>query len=132
MGYFIRALPWKKSLPKWKVQFVSYKKEDIKKSPAKKPKKEWDVDRDRWRSLGFHNLMNLEEARVRVRQLNAQRHLKEQEKRIQLRKLEEEQYAKRIDSVLPIEFVAEFEQRFLRTRDSETAIQSYKGGSASN
>lgn len=121
MGYFIRALPWKKSLPKWKVQFVSYKKEDIKKSPAKKPKKEWDVDRDRWRSLGFHNLMNLEEARVRVRQLNAQRHLKEQEKRIQLRKLEEEQYAKRIDSVLPIEFVAEFEQRFLRTRDSETA-----------
>lgn len=115
------ALPWKKTLPKWKVQFVSYKKEDIKKSPAKKPKKEWEVDRDRWRSLGFHNLMNLEEARVRVRQLNAQRHLKEQEKRIQLRKLEEEQYAKRIDSVLPIEFVAEFEQRFLRTRDSETA-----------
>ncbi|MCK6595083.1 MAG: hypothetical protein L6Q37_03275 [Bdellovibrionaceae bacterium] len=120
MGYFIRALPWKKSLPKWKVQFISYKKEDIKNSPAKKPKKEWDVDRDRWRSLGFHNLMTIEEARVRVRQLNAQRHLKEQEKRIQQRKLEEEQYARRIDSVLPIEFIAEFEQRFLRIRDSET------------
>lgn len=120
MGYFVRALPWKKSLPRWKVQFVSYKKEDIKNSPAKKPKKEWDIENTRWRSLGFHSLMTVEEAKVRARQLNAQRCLKEQEKRIQLRKLEDAQSARRFDSVLPMEFVAEFEQRFIRIRDSET------------
>lgn len=88
MGYFIRALPWKKSNPRWKVQFISYKKEDIKNSSAKKPKKEWDIKCSRWRSLGFHNLMTFAEAQVRARQLNSQRHSKEQEKRIQLRKLE--------------------------------------------
>lgn len=120
MGYFIRALPWKKSSPQWKVQFISYKKEDIKDSTANKPKKEWDVDKQRWRSLGFHLLMTLDEAKVRARQLNAQRFLKEQEKRIQQRKLEDEQNAKRYDGVLPEEFVAEFEKRFVRVRDSET------------
>jgi hypothetical protein len=25
MGYYVRALPWKKSDPRWKVQFISYK-----------------------------------------------------------------------------------------------------------
>lgn len=120
MGYYVRALPWKKSAPKWKIQFISYKKNDTANSPAKKPKKEWDLEVTRWRSLGFHFQMTLEEAKVRARQLNAQRHLKEQEKRIQLRKIEEEQMAKRFASVLPQEFVAEFELRFLRVRDSET------------
>ena len=28
MGYYVRALPWKKSDPRWKVQFVSYKSKD--------------------------------------------------------------------------------------------------------
>jgi len=121
MGYFVRALPWKKSCPKWKVQFVSYKKEDAKNSSTEKPKKEWDVEKTKWRSLGFHSLMTLDEARVRAKQLNAQAFLKEQERRTQLRKIEDEQNSKRFDSVLPIEFVNEFEKRFISARDSETA-----------
>lgn len=120
MGYFIRPLPWKKSDPKWKVQFVSYKKNDAKESQALKPKKEWDVEKTKWKNLGFHSLMNLEEARVRAKQLNAQAFLKEQERRVQLRRIEDEQNIKRYDSVLPIEFVNEFEARFVQARDSET------------
>jgi hypothetical protein len=54
MGYYVRALPWKKSNPRWKLQFVSYKSQDTKDSNAIKTKKEWDVDPDRWRCLGFH------------------------------------------------------------------------------
>ncbi|GEM_PF-940444 len=120
MGYIIRPLPWKKSCPKWKVQFVSYKKDDAYNSTAKKPKKEWDVEKSKWRSLGFHSLMTLDEAKTRAKQVNAQSFLKEQERRLQLRKIENEQNAKRYDSVLPTEFVEEFEKRFIRTRDSET------------
>lgn len=101
MGYIIRPLPWKKSCPKWKVQFVSYKKDDAYNSTAKKPKKEWDVEKSKWRSLGFHSLMTLDEAKTRAKQVNAQSFLKEQERRLQLRKIENEQNAKRYDSVLP-------------------------------
>jgi hypothetical protein len=46
MGY-IRILDWKKSLPQWKLQYISYKKADYKDSNARKPKKKWDVDSDR-------------------------------------------------------------------------------------
>ena len=67
MGYFIRALQWKKSNPRWKVQFISYKKKDIRSSTSKKPKKEWDVEKTRWRGLGFHSLMTVDEARVRAK-----------------------------------------------------------------
>lgn len=119
MGYYVRAMPWKKSAPKWKLQFISYKKADIGES-AKSSKKEWDIERDRWRPLGFHSRMTIEEARTRVKQVNAQRWIKEQEKRIQ-RKANEEYKARQMrDSALPMEFVAEFENRFLRVRDSET------------
>ena len=120
MGYYIRTLPWKKSAPNWKLQFVSYKKADFGESSAKFPKKEWDVDSDRWRGLGFYSLMTIGEAKVRAQQLNAQRHLKEQEKRLQAQKREREQSMLRFDSVLPVEFVEEFEERFVRARDSET------------
>lgn len=120
MGYYVRALPWKKSNPRWKVQFVSYKSQDTKESNAIKAKKEWDVDPDRWRTLGFHKLMTLDEARIRARQLNAQDFVKRQEERIQRIAIEENNNKKKYDSVLPIEFVEEFESRFLRTRDSET------------
>jgi hypothetical protein len=103
------------------VQFISYKNIDIQASAAKKPKKEWDVDESRWRGLGFHSLMAVDEAKVRARQLNAQRHLKEQEERMRVRECERSQALRRYDSVLPVEFVAEFEERFVRARDSETA-----------
>jgi hypothetical protein len=120
MGYYVRALPWKKSDPRWKLQFVSYKSQDTKDSNAIKAKKEWDVDADRWRSLGFHKFMTLDEAKVRARQLNAQDFIKRQEERIQRIAIEENNNKKRYDSVLPIEFVEEFEKRLLRTRDAET------------
>lgn len=39
MGYYVRALPWKKSDPRWKVQFVSYKSIDTKTLILLRPKK---------------------------------------------------------------------------------------------
>lgn len=120
MGYYVKFLPDKKSAPSWKVQFVSYKKEDTKDSKAKKPKHAWDVSKPRWPALGFHNAMTLEEARVRAKQLNAQLILKRQEE--QIRKIEQiqAQTQRRYDAVLPSEFVTEFEARFIRKRDSQT------------
>jgi hypothetical protein len=89
MGNYVRALPWKKSDPWWKLQFVSYKSQDIKSSNSIKAKKEWDVDPDRWRTIGFHKMMSLDEARIRARQLNAQEFVKRQEERIQRIAIEE-------------------------------------------
>ena len=79
MGHYVRALPGKKSLPQWKLQYVSYKSKDAQNSKAKKGKKEWDIDPDRWRVLGFHKHMTLEEAKTRAKQLNAQEYVKRQE-----------------------------------------------------
>ena len=53
MGYYIKSLPTKKSDPKWKLQFVSHKAEHTELSNATKPKKEWDVAKDRWAALGY-------------------------------------------------------------------------------
>ena len=41
MGYYIRALTDKKKFPKWKVQFISYKKADAENPAVPKPKKVW-------------------------------------------------------------------------------------------
>ena len=57
---------------------------------------------------------------MRARQLNAQDFVKRQEERIQRIVIEENNNKKKYDSVLPIEFVEEFESRYLRTGDSET------------
>lgn len=64
--------------------------------------------------------MTLGEARVRARQLNAQDFLKRQEERVRRIAIEEDNNKKKYDSVLPIEFVEEFEARFLKSRDAET------------
>jgi hypothetical protein len=120
MGYYVRALMWKKSVPNWKLQFVSYKSCDVLNSNAQKLKKEWDVDPDRWHALGIHKLMTIEEAKVRAKQLNAQDYLRGQEERIKKIELQDAELRKRFDSVLPEEFVAEFEKRFIKARDSET------------
>lgn len=119
MGYYVRALPNKKCEPKWKVQYVSFKKSDYENSTAKFPKKEWDICTYRWCALGFYRYMTLEEAKVRARQLNSQLEIKRQEE--QLLKIEEKNqiFRTRFDSMLPIEFVSEFEKRFMRKRDSE-------------
>lgn len=83
-------------------------------------KKEWDVDKNRWRALGFHSGMSLEDARVRAKQINAQRFLKEQEKRLYTQQKIEKAEKIKNEFCLPLEFVAEFEKRFIRVRDSET------------
>lgn len=89
MGYYVRLLPNKKSAPKWRVQYISYKKADTKNSKAKKPAKEWNLSKYRWQSLGFTRFMTVDEAKARAKQLNAQLHLKRQEEKIQ--KIEDEQ-----------------------------------------
>jgi len=120
MGYFIKKLLLRKSLPAWKVQFISYKKEDTRQSTAQKPKREWDIKKRRWQSLGFHEFMTLDEARARAKQLNAQLDVKRQEERIRVFEKAQKHNRKRYDSMLPEEFVAEFESRFIRKRDSQT------------
>lgn len=120
MGYYIRAQSWKKKTPQWKVQFVSYKKSDFHRAEAMKPKKEWDIDKDRWRSLGFHKSMTAAEARCRARQLNSQLFVKRQEEQIKKVQTKRIETLKRHEAVLPEEFVAEFELRFVRSRDSDT------------
>lgn len=118
MGYYVRAMPNKKKEPRWKVQFVSYTKKDC--ESLKSTKKEWDIHKDRWRPLGFLVTMSLEEARSRAKQLNALDKIKKQERRVQ--KIREEEIRLHISNkaFLPEEFVAEFEKRFIRYRDSET------------
>lgn len=114
MGYYVKARPEKKAAPHWKVQFISFRKEDTAGSTAKKPKREWDIHRDRWPALGFNAFMTLDEARVRAKQLNAQHHLRRQEQELKRIECSQELVQRRYDCVLPSEFVAEFELRFIR------------------
>jgi len=119
MGYFVKFLPQRKTGPQWKVQFISYKKADIRpECRAQKPKREWDINKERWHSLGFSPSMTLQEARGRAKQLNAQHVLRKQEE--QIRKIEEARsnFQTRHDAALPSEFVAEFESRFVRKRQN--------------
>lgn len=117
MSYYIKSLPTKKSEPKWKVQFISYKRmhfKQIKNSKSKKARKTWDISKDRWKGLGFYKYMTISEARVRARQLNKQEFLKEQEERLKKKQQKEKKQRDRFDSKLPVEFVLEFEKRFVR------------------
>ena len=120
MGYYVRTLSQKRTAPLWKVQFVSYKKSDLLNPKALKPKKEWDIKKDRWISLGFNHFMTLGEARVRARQLNRQLLTRQQEERLRIIEKTNQEKKERFSSVLPPEFVEEFERRFIRTRDNET------------
>lgn len=114
MGYYIRKLKNKKSKPKWKVQYVSYKKCDQRKtSRAKEPKRTWDISKDRWRYLGFHTYMSIKEAKVRAKQLNAQGQMKRQEERAKKIQEKENHFHLRNLTMLPIEFVEEFEEQFI-------------------
>ena len=119
MGYYVRNLTWKRTPPLWKVQFISYKRSDFSNPKALKPQKEWDVKKERWVSLGFNNFMTLSAARVRARQLNRQLLIKQQEERLKTLQKTNHERTVRVGAFLPPEFVAEFEDRFIRTRDSE-------------
>ncbi len=115
MGYQIKFLPNKKTDPRWKIQFISYKKTDCKNPETKKPRREWDISKNRWLALGFYESMSIDDAKVRARQLNIQITIKRQEE--QLLKAKDAQ--SRNYAVLPAEFVAEFEQIFVRKNDSQ-------------
>src|SRR5689334_336258 len=91
MGFYIRCLKNKHSQPIWKVQFLSYTKEDTKNSIAQKPRREWDIEQRRWQALGFQETMSVEQARARARQLKAQIETRRQEER--RRKIEKEYQA---------------------------------------
>ena len=118
MGYYIRPKPEKKSEPKWKIQFVSHKKEHNQSSTAKNPKKTWNIPRERWRGLGFRGSMTLEQARARQRQLNSQNELKRQEERRQ--KIEEAQnhFSEKCAAHLPE--IRPFKERGTATRIGAT------------
>ncbi len=119
MGYYVRQMA-RKNEPKWKVQFISAKRADTEGSAAKFLKRSWDIHKDRWLALGFNKSMTLTEARVRARQLNAQRRLKAQEvRRLQIEE-EQRQFQDRFTAILPEEFVVEFERRFIRYKDNGT------------
>ena len=120
MGYYVKARPEKKAAPHWKVQFISFRKEDTAASKAKKPKREWDINRSRWPALGFNVFMTLDEARARAKQLNAQQHLRRQEEEMRRIERSQEGEQRRYKAFLPSEFAAEFELRFIRKRDSQT------------
>jgi hypothetical protein len=116
MGYYVKALLWKKSNPKWKVQFVSYRKdhfESLINSNAKKPRKTWDVSKERWRSLGFYKAMTLDEARARAKQLNIKEHLKRQELSLIKKQDIEKKSQDKFQMKMPMEFLIEFEKRFI-------------------
>jgi len=116
VGYYVRFLRVKKSSPRWKLQFVSYRKQDAANATSKRPKKECDVGPERWRDLGFRPTMSLEEARARQRQLNSSLRLRRQSDR----HLEMELSRKRSNQInaatFPEPFLAEFERRFLMRR----------------
>ncbi len=120
MGYYIRSLPHRKKSPNWKVQFVSYKRKDIEGAYRPSHRRTWDISKDRWSSLGFHAGMSYEEAKVRMRQLNAELHLKYQEERIRRLEKEKRESKLRRDSLLPEKFVEEFEKLFLQVRYEKT------------
>ncbi len=117
MGYYVRKLENKKSVPKWKVQYISCKKSDQKvESKSKLPRRTWDISKDRWRGLGFYKTMTIIEAKEIAKSLNAKQRLKRQEESYQ--KFQEQMSKERLEkeAFLPASFIAEFEERFIRKR----------------
>ena len=113
MGYYVTEVKNKQSHPRWKVQFVSHKKEHTVTSQAKKPKKEWDIPKDRWQDLGFLPCMDIATAKCHARQLNSKSKLKIDE----LRRIKILEAQKSLDleiaAFLPEVFTREFETRFI-------------------
>ena len=70
MGYYVRVLKPKYKPQHWKLQFASHKKAHVINSKAKKPKKEWDIPKSHWYSLGFQPTMTIDQARARAGRLN--------------------------------------------------------------
>jgi hypothetical protein len=105
---------------------------DLRASKSKKPKKEWDIPPERWPNLGFHSQMTIIDAACRAKQLNAQDYLKRQEERIKKDSIKNSKLRDRLNANLPAEFTLEFEQRFVRSRDSETTAGKRRLSRAQN
>lgn len=120
MGYYIRELKNKRQLPHWKVQFLSYKKVDIKDSTAKRPRKEWDISKERWSALGFQPSMSSDQAKARAKQLNAQRASKRQEERRKKFDDVQRNLNQKFTASIPELYKEEFELKYLTGRFQNT------------
>ena len=116
MGFYIRELKNKNQLPHWKLQFITYKKSETQTSNAQKPRKEWDISKKRWNSLGFKDSMTIDQARSRAKQINSQIEIKRQEAR--RKKIEQEQATlqQKFTAALPAVFMDEFELKYVTGR----------------
>jgi hypothetical protein len=123
MGYYVRELKGKGGPPLWKLQFLSYKKEHNRNSTAKKPRKEWDIPKARWMALGFQELMTIDQARSRARQINAQLETKRQEERRKKIEEDSESLRQKFTAAIPDVYKKEFELKYLTGRFQ---IQSWK------
>lgn len=116
MGYYIRSISRKELCPQWKIQFITQKKEFARESQAKIPRKEWDIPKGRWSSIGFSATMNIDEARTRAKQLNAQLELGRQEERRRKIETEVNNLNLKFAATLPEIFKIEFELKYIRSR----------------
>lgn len=113
MGYYVRAIKPKQAPEKWKLQFNSHKRKHVGNSTAKKPKKEWDIPKARWHSLGFQSSMSLDQARARAKQLNAKIHSKRIEERRLLLDQQAEALQLKFLAAIPELYKQEFEQKYI-------------------
>lgn len=127
MGYSVRKLPWKKSEPKWKLQFVTYKKAIVSQAGVKE-KKTWDIDKTRWADLGFTSRMTVEEAQTRAKQLNTIEKEKDRELRRLDVKKEQDKLAKDVNAYLPQTFKEEFEREYFSLIHNSHGDLVYKQG----
>lgn len=116
MGYYVRVFKPKSKPVHWKLQFVSHKKKHTIESKAKKPKKEWDVPKARWYSLGFQVSMTVEQAKARAKQLNAKLHLKRREELHLAFDREAQMLQTKFNAAIPELYKNEFEQKYVHGR----------------
>lgn len=68
-------------LPSGRFNLLHIKNQKQEIQMPKKPRKEWDISKTRWNSLGVKDSMSIEQARSRAKQINCQNEIKRQESR---------------------------------------------------
>lgn len=108
MGYRIKAVERKKG-PQWKVQMITYRREDAADPDAKDPEKIKDIPKEDWDQHGFSASMSVEQAKSQAKALNAQKEVKRWgETKVRIReRLEKEETIE--SAFLPEPLVKEFE-----------------------
>lgn len=113
MGYHVKKVCHKNYKPNWKIQYISYKKEDAIDLTVRTPRKTWDIPKTEWQSLGFHPWMSFEEASSRKKQLNANRKKIQERNKFHIN-LREKVLAQQTNNYcFPALFKEGFEKRFL-------------------